>query len=342
MGGRPSVPINPDPGVWNPSKTDKHLHVLSHWAGQARRTKDELDRWETFRKYQGLRRENSERFRNYKTRSEEYLVQAGFPWRLHIDDVGRQRKIDDWKEYYVYEHRKLGGFEKVIQHVEQLPQADQWLNDRIGSAQRALDQHMKLLSWIQDQLRMMTTESAESEEIQSRLNRTTKLCHTRRSERLASKRPVPASHTCGQAVASRKTVRERLPLNGVRDSKVSKPLRKEKASKLLPHKVARQKTAPLEARRREDSATDEPHQCEKLGTKCNATRNVQQPFRPQAYSTSVRTSRSQNMKNRHRLISQNMRSAVGSPEVPLRRSRRLRQLRKKRASQEIHSQRYSA
>ncbi|MCJ1304426.1 hypothetical protein MMC08_007238 [Hypocenomyce scalaris] len=117
-GGRPSRPIQSDPGPWDPSLGDEELHGTSHWEKELRRYMNELERWENFRKYQQAIRKNPEKFRGSIERACEYQSKRGID--VHLDSqfqVEEQTMLDTWKEYYLYEHRKLGPLEASLERA---------------------------------------------------------------------------------------------------------------------------------------------------------------------------------------------------------------------------------
>ena len=105
MGGRPSRKINPDPGPCPPFKSDvdKRYHVSDHWHGESIHIGDELNRWLDFRWHQFKMRENSATFSKYTAAVRKNLEQKGLDWAIELQ-LGRQTKLDEWREYYICEH----------------------------------------------------------------------------------------------------------------------------------------------------------------------------------------------------------------------------------------------
>jgi hypothetical protein len=128
MGGRPSATINPDPdpGPCDPSKSDidKEYHVSDHWTGEQNRAYKELDRWENFRKYQQRVRESPDKFNKYIEEVRIYQQGDRIEWTVKLQlQPERQTKLDEWKEYYIYEHRKHRRLDKKLKRVQQLPES---------------------------------------------------------------------------------------------------------------------------------------------------------------------------------------------------------------------------
>ncbi|KAF2185940.1 hypothetical protein K469DRAFT_707616 [Zopfia rhizophila CBS 207.26] len=95
MGGRPSREINPDPGPCPASKSDidKRYHQ------------------------QFIMRENSKKFNKYKEAVHNYREEKGIDWAVELQ-LDRQTKLDEWREYYIYEHRKRRALEKALDRAK--------------------------------------------------------------------------------------------------------------------------------------------------------------------------------------------------------------------------------
>lgn len=114
MGGRPSREINPDPGSCPASSSDidKSYHVSDHWYREAGLIERELERWLNFRWWQFKEREDSKVFDEYKEIIHKYQEKKG--WAVELQ-LGRQTKLDEWREYYIYEYRKRPPLEKNLE-----------------------------------------------------------------------------------------------------------------------------------------------------------------------------------------------------------------------------------
>jgi len=154
MGGRSSAPIQTDPGVWNPAVTDERLHISHHWVTEWRRTHSELERWKHFRRYQELKRRNTDEFDRYSLGILLYCQeQKDIQWNLKLErEPERQTKLDEWKEYYIYEHEKLKWLERKLQRVHQLPKEQQCLYGSLWRADNDLKIHRSLLDWIENEM----------------------------------------------------------------------------------------------------------------------------------------------------------------------------------------------
>ena len=171
MGGRPSAPINPDPGPCDPSKSaiDKEYHISDHWHGERNRVGEEMRRWVEFRKHQERVRGDQESFEKYIEDVSKHIRDAGIKWTVQLQrkpEQQRKFRVDNWKEYYIYEHRKRRGLEKNLERVLQLPESnldrksERWLywNNRLMRAKTSLEQLDNLLKWIDGQFPEIAAE----------------------------------------------------------------------------------------------------------------------------------------------------------------------------------------
>ena len=119
MGGRSSRQINHDPGpcpTWK-SDIDKKYHISDHWGRERGQIDEELARWLDFRWHQFKIRENQRTFNKYDKAVHMYLQEKAINWvvKLHLD---QQTKLDEWKEYYIYEHRKRRALVKKLNRAK--------------------------------------------------------------------------------------------------------------------------------------------------------------------------------------------------------------------------------
>ncbi|KAF2178440.1 hypothetical protein K469DRAFT_803217 [Zopfia rhizophila CBS 207.26] len=119
IGGRPSYEINPNPGPCPASKSDidKRYHVSDHWHREAGRIEREMKRWLDFRWQQFKMRENSKKFNKYKEAVHNYREEKGIDWAVELQ-LDRQTKLDEWREYYIYKHRKRRALEKALDRAK--------------------------------------------------------------------------------------------------------------------------------------------------------------------------------------------------------------------------------
>ncbi|KAF2189975.1 hypothetical protein K469DRAFT_51217 [Zopfia rhizophila CBS 207.26] len=119
MGGRPSREINPNPGPCPPWKSDidKIYHVRDHWGREVGRLRNELARWLDFRWHQFRMRENSKIFNKYREAVHKHRQEKGIDWTVELQ-LGQQMKLDEWREYCIYEHRKRRALEKELDRAK--------------------------------------------------------------------------------------------------------------------------------------------------------------------------------------------------------------------------------
>lgn len=118
LGGRPSREINPDPGVCPAFKSDieKRYYVSDHWHGEAGRIGEETQRWLDFRWHQFKMREDSQKFNKYEEAVRKHRQEMSMDWAVELQ-LSRQTKLDEWREYYIYERKKRRALEKKLDQV---------------------------------------------------------------------------------------------------------------------------------------------------------------------------------------------------------------------------------
>lgn len=119
LGGRASREINPDPGPCPASKSDmdKRYHVSDHWHRESGLIERELKRWLDFRWHQFRMRESSKMFNRYEEAVHKYRQEKGIDWTVELQ-LDRQTKLEEWREYYIYERRKRRALEKKLDREE--------------------------------------------------------------------------------------------------------------------------------------------------------------------------------------------------------------------------------
>jgi hypothetical protein len=119
IGGRPSREINPDPGPCPAWKDDiqKKYHSADHWNGERGRTGRELERWLDFRWHQVRMRQDSNKFDKYKDAVYKHQQAKGINWTIELQ-LDQQTKLDEWWEYYIYEHRKRRALEMKLNQTK--------------------------------------------------------------------------------------------------------------------------------------------------------------------------------------------------------------------------------
>lgn len=222
------MPIQPDPGLWNPAVTDEELHVLHHWGQQACRVQDELARWEKFRKYQQWKRQTTQSFDEYKASLDKDQKKTGVHWMLTLDqEIEKQTKLDEWKEYYLYEHRKLRFLERKLERVQQLPEQLQLVNGALRRAQHDLEVHNGLWQWVKEQLPIIEAQcAATAQDEESR-----RIGQKKAKRRRITRSPSKMTDNASQALTPIQTnprrsmhLASRSPLDPVHPSRIYKPM----------------------------------------------------------------------------------------------------------------------
>ncbi len=157
MGGRPSGPIQSDPGTWDPARTDEELHELNHWTLEGMRTYNDLTRWQEFRDFQQAVRRRPQQFQKYKNMLQELRESENVSANLQLQ-LEQQTKWDDWWEYYHYERQKQTRLEDILHPVLEWPRADARRTADQQFAASRLDELKKLLKWIREQFPAVWTE----------------------------------------------------------------------------------------------------------------------------------------------------------------------------------------
>ncbi|KAL9627181.1 MAG: hypothetical protein Q9164_007683, partial [Protoblastenia rupestris] len=130
MGGRPSRPIRYDPGpqAWrcwehenvacSEDEEQKELRWINdHWRHESVHIYCELWEWEDFRSDQQLQRSDPRKRRQLENYIQRKSIKAELLPQLHSDPQ-QQSKVDDWKEFYLFMHRRTRGKERLIEEDE--------------------------------------------------------------------------------------------------------------------------------------------------------------------------------------------------------------------------------
>jgi hypothetical protein len=164
IGGRPSAPINHDPGVCDPSKSDvdKAYHVSDHWSIEGKRVEDDYHRWVKFRKYQDHVR-IPKLFGKYIESVRKFLCDERIEWSVQLDRE-RQTKLDEWKEFYIHERRRHQEIGKKYAQLQTLPKSEVDM-DSLWRYKIAFESLPATLDWIEAQLAIVDAEMVASNQI---------------------------------------------------------------------------------------------------------------------------------------------------------------------------------
>ncbi len=268
MGGRPTRSINPDPGVWDPVKVNvEEVHVLNHWSVESGRLQDELDRWRHFREFQQRNRAKPETFPRYQEHVLKYRQGNGIEGivQLHLQPE-EQTKLDEWKEYQFYEHRKLGRLQRIVKRAQETAESARNRFDaaesdeskdaihdalliyqgRLRSAELNVERLNELLDWIEGQFPLIISEGPVSSQETGGEGH-----HSRDQRELPSMQPTSkptglvASHSKTSKTIDQKSLNQKKQpskvLGAVHSTKISKAVRKK------PPRILQQRDLPRSA-----------------------------------------------------------------------------------------------
>ena len=218
MGGRPSAPITLDPGPCPPSKSESD-HLRYHIVDQDDRMDYELGLWEDFREYQkGVRR--PEEFEKYVENVREHRQDTGIEWDVELREE-RQTKLDEWKEYYLYELRQLPDLERNLQLSQELPEPELHWPLTPEETKDRLEQQQRRLKWIEGEFPKIMATSNQTRRVGGECNIVTEPPITQPS----SSRSVPEAVQCKlstKAARSKKLAANQSILSPANPSKVTK------------------------------------------------------------------------------------------------------------------------
>jgi hypothetical protein len=106
LGGRPTHDLadDYDPHPASNLEAEQRYHVSDHWGRKVERAEMELDRWMQFRWHQFKAQRNLAERTRYIQAVHSYKEEQGLVWVSELS-ISRQTKVDEWKEYFIYEGR---------------------------------------------------------------------------------------------------------------------------------------------------------------------------------------------------------------------------------------------
>lgn len=107
IGGIPSREIECSPDPCSPSRPaiDHRYHARDHIGREVQRTEEELETWLRFRWHQVMRRESPQANEEYTRIVRTYEQRQGHHEAVELS-LSRQKRLDEWREYYIFEDRK--------------------------------------------------------------------------------------------------------------------------------------------------------------------------------------------------------------------------------------------
>lgn len=169
MGGRPSQRPPPYSRIRTPIDSDGLKAGASHHLPDvSTQLREELERWRTFRKYQWASRRNRRLFTKVKRQLQHYWHRQGLRPELQPRLQFRaqdQNAVEEWKEFYLFQHQRLARMEERIEEESQNQTAGPREADRLlitphlVTAKRDWESWNKWLQWIEEQLSVITADS---------------------------------------------------------------------------------------------------------------------------------------------------------------------------------------
>ena len=171
MGGRPAFPSLEI--FYAPMGTrGEYEDIIEYWSSKGG-VRGQRNRWVLFRRFQWRNRKTAEIFAQYQQDVCEYRRKEGIEGDIYLlFDQEQQTKVDRWKEYHYFEHRKLAHMKANAEESRQKKELDrkEWeavhgtghnMDPNVPSDvswiypyrdESELDGFMVLLNWIERQL----------------------------------------------------------------------------------------------------------------------------------------------------------------------------------------------
>ena len=165
-GGKPSAPIT-HPRPCGPSERDVRRWTYE-WSEEVSRVRNEWHHWKTFREHQQQVRASEEHFLQYATMMDNYHeIEVGFPLAIQLClQAEQQSTLDEWKEYYVFEHWSLQQLERereIRKEMElQNEEQDDFDLDPMIQHQE-IDRRRIFMQWVEAQLRELEAKGCHSQ-----------------------------------------------------------------------------------------------------------------------------------------------------------------------------------
>lgn len=121
MGGRPTRECTDNGDPYTPSteyETERAYQTRDHWGRRVEQAESEWNRWMQFRRHQyESRRTPAERTRHIQD-VHSCTQEQGLDWILELS-LSHQTKIDEWREYLIFERRKCTALERRLVGAQQ-------------------------------------------------------------------------------------------------------------------------------------------------------------------------------------------------------------------------------
>lgn len=119
IGGRASIEITEDFRNCSSLAVEKGKNYLisDYWFNEQTRTRRELEGWLEFRLHQFEIRLDSGMFQNYVEAIHKYQHCNGIVGTIELY-LKRQSKVDEWREYYIFVHKKRRKLENELRQIQ--------------------------------------------------------------------------------------------------------------------------------------------------------------------------------------------------------------------------------
>ena len=147
MGGRPSREITTDPDLYPTSglEEDEDHRIRNYWYSESERHRHEIDRWLDFRWDQYTLRKDPKTFNRLGKSALKYLRDKGMDWSVEFK-LDRQTKLDEWKEYYIFELGDRPALERKVERAEQeMKRVSELCNQKMEKARQEVEVLQKSL-----------------------------------------------------------------------------------------------------------------------------------------------------------------------------------------------------
>ena len=170
LGGRPSQPVE--------YRADLTPQSWSHFSGQGARLRGELEKWKIFREFQFSIRQELHCFQRTQKQINMYWSTKKLQeeWRPRLNRKAQQQsKVEEWKEFYYFQHTRLNQkhlhIEQACQEIcedESSPKSKYLTAEVVKAAIKDRDVWKEWLEWIEAQFSIIVAENAQIKKPQKR------------------------------------------------------------------------------------------------------------------------------------------------------------------------------
>ncbi|EEH03546.1 predicted protein [Histoplasma capsulatum G186AR] len=174
-GGRPAFPL--EYATAAPKNFGKYRDMIDYW-GQSYYNQRNV--WVSFQNFQLKKRRSMEIFTQYQQDIHDYREKEGIEGdiQLHFDEE-RQSRVDQWKEYHYYLHRRVPPWREKAEAARKereqdmldwesgkrnpkIPEDMGWIHTVRTLVESDLEEYMSWIQWVEAELPKIEQECAES------------------------------------------------------------------------------------------------------------------------------------------------------------------------------------